>query len=298
MASSSQSPNLYTASNPPPFQSQTRVPIVHFATRDVSPPSEVYVTINDYLLVNAWNSAPNGQLEIMYKLLRADGQIVVMHDTQYISSDRSQNEFKYALPEGFLLCVTIGGSVVRLLRGQCFASVAVARTDGLNEWRYQTIVCDYITKGQPVCWPGGRIVSSVEGSGLVHLVADNIGSSATLYTLTPPTNARWRLIAVYGLLTTSAVVGNREPWVQIDSGGNSVLGLYTSVTTPASTFMNAFIAQFGAQPANVVPSVYFNLPAGVYLTNTVDLSLHCNSFAGDTWNPVTALVEEWIEITS
>lgn len=125
--------------------------------------------------------------------------------------------------------------------------------------------------------------------------------------ITVPANKRWSLRAFGGRFVSSAVVANRNVFVEIDNGAGLILFIVGQVfTVPASTntrfytgpgcfydmpTANPVGVNVGggigvAQPMKVFPQL--DLVAGWRIT-TATLAID----AGDQWSQVVCLVEEW-----
>jgi hypothetical protein len=196
------------------------------------------------------------------------------------------------LGAGFLLSASAFIESGTPRRGQCFVSAGISRSTFLCE----TFFADYLVQGQPLGWPYGRILQSIEGAGNVRVVSNAAPAAGGQFTITVPANTRWRVQALRASLQTSAVVANRQAHLQVqDSGGNVANDTPQSSTQAASLTRGYSYSQVGYFAnaldgellAGIAPLI---LNAGMKLVSTVTAM-----DGGDQWGIQRLLVEEWIE---
>lgn len=289
-------PGLLTASNPP-FRPITKKPLVSLETRNVQPPSNVYVTTDDRLAVNVWNSAPGAVLTFFARILKADGEIVFDQETLTLLSDRSQQSFAFNMPEGFLLSLAVAQNGAGVFRGQTWCEVGIIREGpGANSFT-QTILSDYVVSRTPIGYPGGRQINSLEGPGFVQQYAIPDGTPGLDVHINPPTNARWLVHAIHFHFVTDANVASRE--VIIAVGFPSIeAGVFPANTRQDGGFdFNYFGAAYSYLPGGVpLSEFYVPFPSLPIINNNVAFSLSSDDTqVGDQFQIIRILVEEWIE---
>jgi hypothetical protein len=271
--------------------------LVSFETKYVSPPSEVYVTVNDAIVLCCWNSAVGAELVVHWRILRADGEII--RETQVVTptSDRSFNSFQWSVPEGFLLSLHVSPTGVEVKRGQMWVIVGIGSPPGNLVTYYQLLLADYTESGGDLGWPGGRIQSSVEGPGYLTTALINPPAAGQPIIVQPPTNARWRFIGAVFTLTTDAVAGNRDVSVTFGSTGVSAMQQWAATTQPASTTYVYSLGQYYFAPVDRTPNqVAIGMPAGIDLTSTIFARIFgYNIDPADQFGGANILVEEWID---
>jgi len=274
--------------------------LIGFATRLVQPPSIVYVTIDDVLNLTMWNSLAGLTLMVVFRLLRADGQIIVETSEVIPPATRQATEVQVSLTEGFLLSVWVQQVVGTPLRGQMWIQASIAQRGAGTGQITQPLFCDYLSLPQGLGWPGGRQISSVEGPGLITTVTV-IGQNAQLpYTLTVPLNMRWVLHSMSAQLATSPVVSNRTPTIRLrGAGGVSIYEAQSSISQPANVQIDYSFANVGIQApaASLYQIVPIPTPLPLAAGGSIDLE-DFGSGAGDTWNTISTTYEEWFDPTS
>jgi len=277
----------------------TQKPLANFTTRNVQPPNEVYVTINNTLFVTVWNSVPNQTVSIVYRLLRADGTITAGEVDTPVSADRTANGISIALAEGFLLSVEVFCSQNATARGNTWVMARIWYGVPNPQYPVQTLFTDYLTLNQRLGWPGGRQISSVEGPGWLRQAPVPTTKNNLEVSWTVPTNARWQIFSLFLALSTDATAGVRQVSLSIITGVTTVFKSNASGTQAPSTVINYLVANYGVSPAGASADLYMPVPWPIPVSAgdliTVQQS---NPGAGDSYLTNGLLVEEWIEPTS
>jgi hypothetical protein len=234
---------------PPEFVSATQPPDVSFATLKVLPPSPLYVTIDDVLALSVTNSVADLSLTISYRMLRADGTVIVTKHVFSPASDRSPTGDHLSLPEGWLLGVCVQVSAGNLTRGQCYVTVGVQRPDQAGIQRQLQLCSDYLSTRYILGWPGGMNRDSAEGEGAPLSYTPAAPAVGAEILQLAPANTRWHLHAVRFRLTTSAAVPTRQIQFVIRGGGGEGLYLVNSPASQApSTSMTYMVSTVGFAP--------------------------------------------------
>lgn len=133
----------------------------------------------------------------------------------------------------------------------------------------------------------GRIV-------VVQVAAPGVGFD---WAYIMPIRTRWRLRSVQAQLTTSVVVANRLPELNLSIGGIDVLRVSSSQFQAASVIMlvgwmeGERALAIAGQTARVSP-----LPRGYLLNDQAEISVVTLGLdAGDDWVDIVIVAEEWIE---
>lgn len=293
------SPNLITADNPP-FRPITLKPIISFSTRDVQGPSDVYITVDDVIHLEVWNSAPGVTLQVNFRVLRADGQITRTPQTITPTSDRLLNNFTFHLPEGFLLSITVSVLTGVTLRGQTWVTADVASIQGAARFDYQGLFADYVTRENSPQWPGGRNISSIEGPGVITPVTIGAPALGAPQVITPPVNTLWKVHAFVATFTASAVVFNRLPTMQVrdPAAAFNIFKPSTPVTAGQTVVFTGGV--WGYQPLDIPAQlIYYELVQGVSLRAGFSLQIGTSGIdPGDQFASAEVGVEEWLEPTS
>jgi hypothetical protein len=268
---------------------------VQFLTKAVQPPSAVYVDQGADLFVEACTSQTNEQVIVNYRLLRFDGDVILGQFIVSPPNTRLVLEYQESLTEGFLLSVSCK-STVALTRGQTF--VRIGLTDpalGLGN-PTQVLFADYVTDNISPGYPGGRVLSPVEGPGWVHAVTVANPAAGAECHINIPTNVRWKVLGFLATFQPSAVVANRIIVIAVISAG---FGCWTGPPTqgvPASIPVT-YTAGMGVvapatSPRNVngpLPNDMILVPVGDIHTSTLNID------PGDQYSNVQMVVEEWLD---
>jgi hypothetical protein len=278
-----------------PFQIFTKKPDVRFLSRGVQPPSQVYVSVGDDIVVGGASSVAGETVTFSYRLLRFDGELVLGQFQLALPADRSLKVYRESLAEGFLLSVSCKAAAATT-RGQTF--VRVFLTDpalGAGQPSYM-LMADYVTTAMAPAHPNGRVLSPPEGPG--NLKAFIVGAPApgADWQLTVPTNARWRIETVRADLATSAAAGNRTPRLFFGYGGPSS-GSYAPIASQAPgtsfTYAAANTTEYNT-PASLTSA--WPLPANLVLLAGMTIqSTTIGLDAADQWSGIAVYVEEWLD---
>lgn len=279
------------------FQVYSARPDVRFLSRGVQPPSQVYVATGDDIVVACASSAANESVIFSYRLLRADGLIILGQFAVRPASNRLVTTYQESLAEGFLLSVSCRATVAST-RGVTFVRVSLTDPALGNGQPSYVLFADYVTNQMSPAHPNGRVLAPTEGPGNIRAVIAGSPPAGTDCQIAVPTNARQRILSFFCSLTTGAVAGNRQPLIQLSSAGVGVFTAPFNAVVVAGTFV-----QMTAAPAsqNVpaaggflfapVPVNFVLQPAGVIATLTNGI------LAADQYANVQMLVEEWLDDT-
>ncbi len=303
------SPGLPTAGQPGPmkpgeFVSASQPSLVSFNFERIAPPSPLYIARDDVIRLRAWSGAAGVSIGPAYRFLLADPRgagkpPTLVPGTQVfaLGSTRALQDFTVTLGEGFLLSVAVQVALGTPSRGQVFCSLGILRSAAAGSGIYQMLLADYVVGSNPIGWPGGRIIDPREGPGVVRSSTLANPAAGADWTFTVPTNARWRVQSVKGILTTSAAVANRVPRILLNDGASNVYIGTPNQSVPAGS--NPFVsgAPITATAAANVTDVLVPLPPTMYLEPGYTISSSTVGIQGaDQWSGLVINVEEWIDI--
>jgi hypothetical protein len=270
--------------------------IVTWQMKRLAPPSPLYVTVDDVLRCQCATSQTNEVVTVSYKVLRAaDGGIVLGQFTVKPPATRAVTAQDNPLSEGFLLAVSCTAAVATT-RGQTFVRLLL-NPKGLGAGNaVQMLMADYVTTQMAPGFPGGRVLSPVEGPGNPRTVIAGIPAAGANWSQVVPTNARWRWLGVVFTLQTSAAAGNRYVVIDtIHAGSSTYLGM-ADATQPASILRNyggaVLTPNVSASPQfGVVP-----LPPGLdFLAGDTIQTAAQNLDVADQFNSIHLQVAEWLD---
>lgn len=272
---------------------------VTFAINDVPPPAELYINVDDALVVQAASSVTPEIITVNVRLLLPNGRL---EDNQFQirpNATRTVLRQVFSLAEGFLLSISAVANVAAS-RGMTFARIYLQRGASGSGQPGQVLFSDYVTTQLTSAYPGGRLLSPTEGPGVVYsfLVA-NPGAGLD-WSQTVPVNSRWRVRSWSANFTASAAAGNRVVGVLVAGVGG---GLWLAEAL-ANVVANGIVqvSAGGIQPyisvnANIL---LLPLPPDLVITGSslIPQSIGSQTFgllAGDTWTGIHVLVEEWLD---
>jgi hypothetical protein len=280
----------------PADQVQPAGSVVSFLTQGVQPPSTVYITRSDRLRVTIWNSAAGIEVDVGARLLRADGNITVLPNALFPTSNRASNTFDLDMAEGFLLSVCATTPTGSVKRGQCWVSIALIRGSGANATVHQSLILDYVETGGALQWPGGVVDDPVSGNGRFRVILGTQPLAGQNILETVPTGARWKVLTFQATLTTAAGGVNRTFRLRILDSGNDYAECGALFSLAGGSTAN-YVWLSGVTPGQI-DTAFFGaaLPTDTLLSaggqlNTVTININ----AGDQWSAPTYSLVEWVE---
>lgn len=259
-----------------------------------APPTNAYVNGNSLLLVQIWNAAPNATITIVAQILLPDGTLSLNAWPCAVTSDRTRNNFKFSLTEGFLISMSVLGAAANFAN-RTWVSVRLQNAPGGGVTLSEAFFQGYISFTQTLSWPPGNQENSADGPGAIVSVTGTLPGAGVEISETVPANVVWLLKSFTFQLTTSAAVANRIPHLIVDDGTHVLLDSpATSVLAAGATGRyvtgdDAFVqaATDGTQWMQFVADLRM-MPG--YRMRTVTTALQ----AGDQYTAPQYLVKEWL----
>lgn len=282
----------------PAAQSQ----VVSWQLKRLTPPSNLYVTVDDVLRVGAMTLQANEVVTISYRLLRAaDGKVVFGQFTTGTLTSNVLAIKDQSMAEGFLLSVSCKAAVATT-RGQTFVRLFLnPKALGAGQPGFM-LMADYVTTAMAPGHPNGRILSPTEGPGWVHSAQYTNPARGHDWGETDiSTVARRRLLSVSAVLVTSATAGSRFPRLQVLDNALNIVAEWTATTAiaPSTTVKvvwspaPAFVPEVTTDLKTPLPD-NFILPVG-YSVQVTTNGLDTNAATGDAWTNIFAYYEEWLD---
>ncbi len=301
-----------------------------FTFENVAPPSPLYIQRDDQLGIRAYTQIPSGDtVTVTARLLLAPfnrtGQPDVKPTLDPGADPQASNlitqvtltlqvqggtinaygnvaTLLQALSEGYLLGIAAVSSNAQR-RGQTFITVFLNRgRSGFNiTGASQPLFSDWIVGNNVTGWPGGRVLNANESTGLLQAVAVTSPGAGVDWSYTIPGGTRVRISSFFGVLTTSAVAGNRIVRVQILQGSFLVWQSAAGIVIPATTACSVS----GAPGANITATdpttANISLPDPTILnSNGTPSRINVNTaglLGGDQWSAIAVHFEMWGEDT-
>lgn len=268
---------------------------VSFLFKNTVPPSNLYIMRDDQLQVNVATSQSGEFVTVNARILEPSGNI---KDNQFIvaaNGNRVPVSKVFALAEGYLLSLSAVANNA-FTRGQTFVRVIINRGASGTGQAAQLLLADYVQTSVSAGYPGGRVLHPLEGPGnMTTAVMTNPGAGAD-WTISNPGNTRWRISSLNGVLTTSAVVANRDVQLQVLQSGVLVWVGQATAVIAASTAANVSAAGLPSTPTVLATDIFLPMPPALILgTNGTVRVVTANIQAADQWTNMFISVEEWLE---
>ncbi len=287
---------------PPPPVIEAPAPSLFGAPSDfrfqgIRPDIPFWVDADDLIVMGVRNSLVGLQLALNIKMWSPQGDFIGTQLTVVPPSTRALTFFSVPLGPGYLVDVTVNAAAGSPKRGQCLVSILLARHNPTAFQTYALLGKDYVTPHQGPSWPPGRIVAGAEGTGAVLLIIGTSPPAGSDFTFSVPTGARWRIRNVAANLTTSLVVANRLPDLQVTFTGGGPMRIAGTQATAAG------LSQFyywipGLPAAGVVDANQTNqwMPPDLVLPGGSTIGpATANLQGGDSWGTPILEVEEVID---
>lgn len=276
-----------------------RANYVSFAVNNVPPPVELYIGVDDALVIQGATTQVSEVITVNVRLLLPNGRIEDNQFTINPPSTRAVLRKAFTLAEGFLLSASASAGNATT-RGQTFCRIYLQRGASGTGQPGQVLFSDYVTQFLAPAYPFGPQRSPSEGTGnLINVGVGNPGAGAD-WIKPLPVNTRWRIQSIFALLTASAAVANRQVSIILQ---NSAASMWQAVSIANQTASQATAYSFGAitpyVPSNPLIQV-IPIPPGFILGNISGLSAQIltstlNIQAADQWTQMALYVEEWLD---
>ncbi len=240
-------------------------PLINYATKNVQPPSALYVTVNDSIVVQAAALGLTIVQQIELRYLLPDGSIQVQEEFMTPGANRTLASKAFRITEGFLLSASVFPAIGAQGRGLVFVTMALRRSGGGLQPNDFTLATGYTSVTAPLIWPGGRYEFSQSAPGWIQTDTVTNPAAGADWTFIVPANDRIRPMGIVAALTTSAAVATRQVKFIMDSGVANIS------MTPAAASQAASLTQiysFGPGAPNVGvfgTFVQTGIPSGIWL---------------------------------
>lgn len=266
----------------------------------VQPPSILYVDVDDQLVLQAATSqtAPAEVVTVNVRLLLPNGRI---EDMQFATRPVSRSSLRsvFGLAQGYILSISaLAGTAIT--RGATFLRISLQRGGLSSGAPAQMLFADYVTTLATAAYPNGRVLSSVEGPGLLYGVSQANPAAGADFIVSVPVNARWKVRSLAATYTASAAAANRQVSIVVSD--------LTAVKFRGFPLQNitanqvALVSAYPVTPYTSIVATDFTLPlppdlyvTGAPATTDTISSVTVAKDAGDQWSAIRLLVEEWLD---
>lgn len=262
-------------------------------------PAQTLLSGEEQLRVRAWSSQPGVRVQIGTRFRLPDGTIQAGLSEFTPTADRLPSAINIPMTAGYLLNVVVRTAGTALVTGQCYVTVSIARGDTTPPITVAQLLGGYVTPFQMLGWPGSPITPATDGSGWLFTQTDSSGVPGTIYEITVPAGARWRLNSISTFVITDATPLSRTMALAVGpfGGGVMYLGSQPLILPPSTngrfTWARGLVEGpgYGGFGMSTAP-----IPADLLLTAgaTIDVIIEVGS-SGDTFSDITWSAIEWLE---
>jgi len=280
---------------PQPSQIQTRPPFVAFKPDNVPPSQYLYLQEGDFVLFNILSNVVNYTLTFRYRYLTPLGEIKE-GTQQLVNTGQVIFTAKFHPGECWILTLALQQTGGLVSNSWYFAQIHIVRgyLNTTDLFSHGAIWEGYVLGVSAHGWPGTTPQRSTDGAGTLRSITGNTPAGGADISETVPQNRRWNLLSFFATLTTSAVVANRQPILQVNDGAHNLLSIDAAANVVASTAIQitwapGFLTANGIRGDQIAPIPTPTSMKGTYKINTFTANLQ----AGDSWSAPQYLVQEW-----
>lgn len=278
---------LLPPSLPTPFQAAITAGPYNFECTD-----------DENLRITLANSVAGVSVAIRGRIKRFTGEIGDIVYDAAPSSDRLATTISYPLGAGYLLNLSVFVGSGAPLAGQTFARLQLIRGRTGATLPIGTLLQGNITANLDRAWPGSPIESPQAGV-VPRIISGTTPALGGEIAETVPTGARWELVSVATLLTTSAVALNRRPSLIIDGGVSQRYARSPQAQTLAASLSKTcyWMAGMPHETGITADALTAGLPIGVHMLAGHRFVTATESMnVGDQYGAPLYQAREWLEV--
>lgn len=202
-------------------------------------PHSFYLTGEDFLRLELYNSAASVTVKVSGRFLDLDGQVTPFEMTLASAGSGALETALTRLGEGWLLNATAYVSSGAPSSSNCFASLTVRRGATGASMELGCLVQDFLTATRRAIYPWHTTAAGSGGSistlGTARLVTGTTPSAGSEISEAVPVGKTWRLLSVLLYLLPSGVAGTRNVALTIKTSGSVLVGYYLSELNQAAS---------------------------------------------------------------
>jgi len=266
--------------------------------RPAPAPYSFEFTGEDSLRLTIYNAKVGVRVAVHYRVHTATNPTHASAFKFTPTSDRLATTTEFGIGEGYLLNATVFADAGAPLPGQTYIKLQAIRGRSAAATVLGTILQGYVTAGVDLGWPGSPLMSNLEAVA-PRLISGTTPTAGNEISETVPVGARWELLTIDALLTTSAIAGNRRPSVIMDDGAGNPICRSPHGTTLAASLSKTFYWMAGMPHDQLITADAgtAGLPVGVTLLAGHRVRTNTESFAaGDLYGTPYLTVREYLEI--
>jgi hypothetical protein len=269
---------------------------VSFRTLDVLPPAAYYVNLDDQIVFKVYTDYNPSSFQVVVRMLSPQG-VIMVEARQLASTVGSYQELTSTLTgiEGYILSACVSAPNVPL--GAAYTTVTLQRSPYVAS-RITTalLVSGHVSDKKFLSYPTSLPTGPASEVGYLVTRFVTVGTGQD-WSVTAPSDTRWRLVTGYFGLTTTAAAPSRLVTLLIkDPSGNQV-SVYPAFTTQAASLTYYYTISPGG--AGVFEAPYVTIPTANEVLGENGFGIGtatANLQPGDVFSSVSIQVQEWIGV--
>lgn len=248
-----------------------------------------YLDNGEALRLEATTTDSSGTLRLFGRLLTMDGELVESFQDMVFSGTGAQTAVDMRMGRGWLVGFSVRAVSGTITDGEVVASVHLVRNTGSLAQHLACLASGEVTNTRALGL--GAFVARGAGSGSetapTIVTATNAPAAGADFSFTVTAGQTWQLQSLRAVLTTSAAVASRQPYLTVDDGANALLYIPNTTAVTASLTRDFNYANFGATWTSADSSEYqIPLPPLVLTAGYRIRAITVNLQAGDQWSGV------------
>lgn len=279
------------------FQVRSESNRLKFLTRDIPPPGDCYVGVDDRLLITLLSENNTNTAIVNVRILRDDGEIIPLTFTLATTASKTLTQSAQQLVEGYILSVAVVSQFVTGDINPSFACVSIVRPPNTIAAQHEVLAAGYISTAYPLCYPSMVPIRPTDGIGFPAAQNPGAPAAGAEIVYTAPANSRIRIVSLSGLLTTSAAVANRNVKIVIDDGA-TIYYEASAGFSQAASLANRYSFADGVSPTALFDGcVALPLPSNLWLSpghrvRTLTTALD----VADQWSTALIMVHTQVQV--
>lgn len=256
----------------------------------------LFVSGDDYLRVSVLGAGTQTVI-VTGRVLQYDGTVKSVRVDVVAPASRAVPTTRIvSLGCGWIENVTAIAGAAGTGLAQTFVAVDLVRGPEGNGGVLATLVQGFVSSLQRRAWPGSPIQSSLDGPGVLRVIAGTNPAAGAEISETVPAGARWRFIAMTAALVVDATVASRVPVLTFDDGATVYAGVGANFNQTAGTAFIYHWSAGGQTNAQTSVSVSVAAPANLALPAGARIRTATGALQpADDWGAPEYAVEEWME---
>lgn len=256
----------------------------------------LFVTGDDFLRVSVLGAGTQAVI-VTGRVRQYDGTIKSFRIDVVAPASRAVPATRIASPGcGWIENVTAIAGAAGTGLAQTFVAVDLVRGPEGNGGVLATLIQGFVSSLQRRAWPGSPIQSSLDGPGVLRIIAGTNPAAGAEISETVPAGARWRFLSMTALLTVDATVASRVPVLVFDDGANIFAGVGANFNQTAGTAFTYHWSAGGQTNAQTSVSVSVSTPPNLVLPPGARIRTVTGALQpADDWGAPEYAVEEWME---